>query len=471
MAPSNEHRSSTKKRTKWPQTTDQNPILTVKQKNVHRTLNETLKQTSDSSNCWVLLTFSLFVLLQAIVSSGSYSGEGLSPMFGDYEAQRHWMEITINLSPKEWYFNTSKNDLNYWGLDYPPLTAYHSWLCGKMASWIDSSWVELGKSRGHESPAHKMFMRLTVIITMIFLYAPSILEYYKSRKIGNKHEIIYLFASLCYPGLLYVDNGHFQYNHIAMGFALRSFLYFHKRKQIAGSICFVLALNFKQIALYYSLPVFVFLLFCNFSKKTWSSGFANVVKLGLTVVLTMIVLWLPFLSTEQLPQVVHRIFPMARGLYEDKVASFWCAISPFYKFREFPIHFMAKLSSISILLLSLPTLILLARRPNERNFHQSLFICSMTFFLLSVQVHEKTILFVVLPALMLLHEMPDVISAFLFVSMFSMYPLLLCDLGSQTAESIYTYYESHSFGQFHCYKLYRYVVVALDSTSSVSVFG
>ncbi|KAI6196795.1 Dolichyl pyrophosphate Man9GlcNAc2 alpha-1,3-glucosyltransferase-like [Aphelenchoides besseyi] len=337
-------------------------------------------------------------------------------MFGDYEAQRHWMEITINLSPKEWYFNTSKNDLNYWGLDYPPLTAYHSWLCGKMASWIDSSWVELGKSRGHESPAHKMFMRLTVIITMIFLYAPSILEYYKSRKIGNKHEIIYLFASLCYPGLLYVDNGHFQYNHIAMGFALRSFLYFHKRKQIAGSICFVLALNFKQIALYYSLPVF--------QKKTWSSGFANVVKLGLTVVLTMIVLWLPFLSTEQLPQVVHRIFPMARGLYEDKVASFWCAISPFYKFREFPIHFMAKLSSISILLLSLPTLILLARRPNERNFHQSLFICSMTFF------------FVVCsrPALMLLHEMPDVISAFF------MYPLCVRDNLPQLYPMFVAYY-------------------------------
>lgn len=23
-------------------------------------------------------------------------------------------------------------DLPYWGLDYPPLTAYHSWICGKM---------------------------------------------------------------------------------------------------------------------------------------------------------------------------------------------------------------------------------------------------------------------------------------------------------------------------------------------------
>ena len=50
------------------------------------------------------------------------------PMHGDYEAQRHWMEITTQLPVSEWYFY----DLQYWGLDYPPLTAYHSWLLGKM---------------------------------------------------------------------------------------------------------------------------------------------------------------------------------------------------------------------------------------------------------------------------------------------------------------------------------------------------
>ena len=50
------------------------------------------------------------------------------PMHGDYEAQRHWMEITTQLPISEWYFY----DLQYWGLDYPPLTAYHSWLLGKM---------------------------------------------------------------------------------------------------------------------------------------------------------------------------------------------------------------------------------------------------------------------------------------------------------------------------------------------------
>lgn len=55
-------------------------------------------------------------------------GFQVPPMYGDYEAQRHWMELTINLPMSKWYLY----DLQYWGLDYPPLTAYHSWIFGKM---------------------------------------------------------------------------------------------------------------------------------------------------------------------------------------------------------------------------------------------------------------------------------------------------------------------------------------------------
>ncbi|RRT83101.1 hypothetical protein B296_00000742 [Ensete ventricosum] len=69
----------------------------------------------------------LFALLvRVLVSLGSYSGQGTPPMYGDYEAQRHWMEITLHTPAAEWYRNTTANDLAYWGLDYPPLTAYQS---------------------------------------------------------------------------------------------------------------------------------------------------------------------------------------------------------------------------------------------------------------------------------------------------------------------------------------------------------
>lgn len=55
-------------------------------------------------------------------------GSGEPPLHGDFEAHRHWMEITNHLPMSLWYFH----DLEYWGLDYPPLMAYHSWLMGKV---------------------------------------------------------------------------------------------------------------------------------------------------------------------------------------------------------------------------------------------------------------------------------------------------------------------------------------------------
>lgn len=79
---------------------------------------------------WILLPLILMIvgLFRWSVGLWGYSGHGKPPMYGDFEAQRHWMELTAHLPVSLWYFY----DLPYWGLDYPPLTAYHSWLCGKM---------------------------------------------------------------------------------------------------------------------------------------------------------------------------------------------------------------------------------------------------------------------------------------------------------------------------------------------------
>lgn len=67
-----------------------------------------------------------YVLLTRRVCVGA--GFDSPPMYGDFEAQRHWMEVTTSVPVSRWYFY----DLGYWGLDYPPLTAYHSWVLGKV---------------------------------------------------------------------------------------------------------------------------------------------------------------------------------------------------------------------------------------------------------------------------------------------------------------------------------------------------
>ena len=59
-------------------------------------------------------------------------GRGAPPMYGDFEAQRHWMEVTLHLPLKKWYSYESQ----WWGLDYPPLTAYASLLFAKLYSQL-----------------------------------------------------------------------------------------------------------------------------------------------------------------------------------------------------------------------------------------------------------------------------------------------------------------------------------------------
>ena len=106
----------------------------------------------------VLMPASL--LMRYAVSLHGYSGEGNAegrtredgtPMFGDYEAQRHWMELTLHLPPAQWYRETPDNDLLYWGLDYPPLTAWHSKACGHILQRVEPAAVALRTSRGYES--------------------------------------------------------------------------------------------------------------------------------------------------------------------------------------------------------------------------------------------------------------------------------------------------------------------------------
>uniref|UniRef100_A0A8C2ZPD7 Alpha-1,3-glucosyltransferase n=1 Tax=Cyclopterus lumpus TaxID=8103 RepID=A0A8C2ZPD7_CYCLU len=277
---------------------------------------------------------SICVLLGLVVRWGvslnSYSGAGKPPMFGDYEAQRHWQEVTYNLPPQEWYFNTTENDLNYWGLDYPPLTAYHSLICAYVANSINPEWVELHKSRGYESPMHKLFMRATVLVADLMIFIPAVVLYCLYLTDGSsKKKVSTLFCFLLYPGLILIDYGHFQYNGVSLGFTLWGVLALGLGWDALGSVAFCLALNYKQMELYHALPFFCYLL--GKSVKLGLMGLFLLMRIASTVLVTFALCWLPFLSgSGYAMQVVRRIFPVARGLFEvqcltSSLSFLWCA--------------------------------------------------------------------------------------------------------------------------------------------------
>lgn len=438
------------------------------------------------------------ILLRCITSLHSYSGEHKAPMFGDYEAQRHWMEITYNLPIKQWYFNSSENDLMYWGLDYPPLTAYHSFICGYFANLINPSFVELNKSRGYESGDHKLFMRYTVLTADILIYIPALCLYfyliYKSevkveienakrrkpslkkpnktqleeypvekgkalrrRKVGNEtvekqsknvtfsnkvyvnenkntkysNTIQSFLLALLYPGIILIDHGHFQYNCISLGLTILAVNCLLINRNILASILFTLAINYKQMELYHSLPFFFYFLhlFLVDSKTSVFQRFIQVFKIGLVVLLTFIVVWSPFIfELKSILQVLHRLFPLARGVFEDKVANFWCTVNLLIKFKNIFDNFqMAKICLIATLFSVLPSCLDLLIRGNKNKFILSLINCSLGFFLFSFQVHEKSILIVAIPVILYFHRDPFFSFWFLYISCFSMVPLLIRD--------------------------------------------
>ncbi|CAF2356304.1 unnamed protein product [Rotaria sp. Silwood2] len=370
------------------------------------------------------------IAMRWIVARYPYSGYNKPPMFGDFEAQRHWMEVTINLPVNEWYQNSSSNNLTYWGLDYPLLTAYHSYICGWISNKINPTWCALNESHGHQSSSHKLFMRYTVFIADLLIYYPAVFYTYRSDLLNKNiatRKFTVLLTNLFYPLLFLIDHGHFQFNSISLGLALIAFIMATQKNLILFSaIFFTLSLNYKQMELYHAIPIFVYLLsaYCFEERKIKLKTFLS---LGFVVIATFFIIWIPVLRHDPLA-VIKRLFPFERGLYEDKVANFWCTINLIVKLRsKFNHETLAKLCLLTTLLSILPSCFMLFRRPTVRNFYISLFNVSLCFYLFSFQVHEKTILLPCLPLMLLSATYPVECFAFLQFAMISVFPLMIKD--------------------------------------------
>ncbi|KAJ8982234.1 hypothetical protein NQ317_013536 [Molorchus minor] len=378
-----------------------------------------LKITCES---WLVIFGTLLsILLRCCTTLHPYSGEATPPMYGDYEAQRHWMEVTTNLPINEWYHNTTDNDLNYWGLDYPPLTAYHMYICGQLAGFINENFTKLHDSRGHVKRGsqslhekHISGKRQDGEIKKKRLKVTKTLSELKPMSASLSTVL-----ALLYPGVILIDHG----------LAILATICLLHEHDVLASIFFCLALNYKQMELYHALPFFLYLLSTCVPKPGQNAlwGILKLVKIGVTVIVTFAIIWLPFLfNLDDLLQVLHRQFPVARGVFEDKVANVWCALNIVFKFKtRFDNYQMMRVCLFTTLSALFPSSVDLFLRPNLRKFVLALINSSLAFFLFSFQVHEKSILLVAIPVLLYFPYAPFVCFWFLCISVFSMVPLLL----------------------------------------------
>ncbi|KAG8530696.1 uncharacterized protein KY384_004051 [Bacidia gigantensis] len=361
-------------------------------------------------------------------------------MHGDYEAQRHWMEIAAHLPMSQWYFY----DLQYWGLDYPPLTAYHSWVFGKIGSFINPTWFALYSSRGIEEQLLKVYMRATVIISEYLLYIPPIVTgnfiLGKLENVTSWESSIALVGILMQPATILIDHAHFQYNTVMLGFVAATVSTLLSENFAFASIFFVLALSFKQMALYYAPAIFFYLFGISLSPsfrplRLLSIAIMTILSFAL-VVLPLVVgtfydqrrginppldrsdrqinplfsTFSPYINPSsiyypyilQLSQLLHRVFPFARGIFEDKVANLWCCIHLVHKLHNYPTALLQRLSLLTTLVAIQPACMLISLFPRRNLILWALASTSWGFFLWSFQVHEKSVLLPLLPMTLLL---------------------------------------------------------------------
>jgi alpha-1,3-glucosyltransferase len=304
------------------------------------------------------------------------------------------------------------NDLQYWGLDYPPLTAYVSFAFGKLGSVLVPELVEFQTSRGHESIAGKTFMRASVLLCDMMLVIPVflfvskmvsnvLLKFDNNGKNNRLVEFLHCLSVLVIPGLLLIDHGHFQYNGVCLAFALIGAWFISHDNDVLGSIFFCLSLNFKQMSLYYAPVFFCLLLRKCLAQSTTADRLISFTKLGITVIVTFAILWAPFCldrayrtmennetCAATLLMVLQRQFPFSRGIFEDKVANIWYSLSVLIDFRTFlTSQQMLSASLMLTLALLFPVGFLLLSQPvGIVGFLLAMINSSLAFFLASFQV-------------------------------------------------------------------------------------
>lgn len=377
---------------------------------------------------------SLFALLiRVAISIHPYSGAGKPPKYGDFEAQRHWMEITLSLPTSEWYHNSTFNDLSYWGLDYPPLTAYQSYFHGLFLRKFHPESVLLNTSRGHESYFGKLMMRWTVLSSDVMTFFPAVLYFIVAYYSGihsrrkNKIDVLWHIAIiLLNPCLILIDHGHFQYNCISLGLAVGAVAAILSDKDLVACFLFSLALNHKQMSAYFAPAFFAHLLGKSLRHR---NPVIEVLKLGFVVLVTFALVWWPYLhSLDSFFEVLSRLAPFERGLYEDYVANFWCTSSILVKWKRlFTIQFLKKISLGATIVTFLPSMVQQIWAPSKQGFLYGLLNSSLAFYLFSYQVHEKSILLPLVPASLLAMEEPFLFKWMIHFAMLSMFPLLVRD--------------------------------------------
>ena len=284
-------------------------------------------------------------------------------------------------------------------------------------------------------------MRSTVLVSEYLVYVPAVVIFLRRiarlRGVSTWESSVVLTAVLMQPATILIDHAHFQYNTVMLGFVLASMSSITASRHLWSCVYFVMALCFKQMALYFAPVIFAYLMGSCLAPNVNVRRF---ILLALATVVSFVVAFAPLLLGAtyelrlspsrviglqppsllsslpmqldskswyypillELTQTIHRIFPFARGIFEDKVANLWCCIHTIHKLNMYPIPMLQRISLCATLASILPASMTISLFPRKELFPWAMASSAWGFFLCSFQVHEKSVLLPLLPMTVLL---------------------------------------------------------------------
>ena len=314
----------------------------------------------------------------------------------------------------------------------------------RRGSFINPAWFAFKSSRGFEHQLLKVYMRATVLVSEYFTYIPAVIILNRAiastRGVSKWESTIALIAILMQPSTILIDYAHFQYNTVMLGFVLASTASIMSGRHLWACIFFVASLCFKQMSLYYAPVIAAYLMgICldprpNITRLiaiatttliSFAAFFSPLVLGGIydahrgispdpdskTLPTPPLLSSLPFEfdpqsfyypALIQLAQSIHRIFPFARGIFEDKVANLWCALHTVHKLTPYSKPMIQQISLLITIASILPASMIIMQFPRRELVPWAMASSAWGFFMCSFQVHEKSVLLPLLPMTIML---------------------------------------------------------------------
>ncbi|GJP32504.1 hypothetical protein CLOM_g17118 [Closterium sp. NIES-68] len=273
----------------------------------------------------------------------------------DFEVHRNWLAVTHSLPLSQWYVDATSP----WTLDYPPLFAFFERCLALLASRVDPLMTDLVQGLEHASYATVLFQRLSVMCTDFLL---AIAAWRCTRSLPSRaHGNVVAGAVLFSAGLLLVDHVHFQYNGMLLGLLLLAMAFLGEGRHVWASVTFASLCCMKHLFAVAG-PFFLLFLLRHHcfppppataarhssarrksipsrrispgaaatqplaSRSTFSllASLARIATLGAAVLSVLLLSFAPFIVTNQIPNLLSRLFPFGRGLMHAYWApNFW----------------------------------------------------------------------------------------------------------------------------------------------------